>query len=70
MHTQNRPISKKFLLPLHLFEMGKESWGVFLQIFLKISFENKKSPPDSSNREERMVWNYQIVNFTVLTSQN
>ena len=34
--------------------MGKDSWGVFLQIFLKISFENKKSPPDSSNREERV----------------
>jgi len=34
--------------------MGKDSWGVFLQIFLKISFENKKSPPDSSNQEEKV----------------
>ena len=33
MHTQNRPISKKFLLPLHLFEMGKDSWGVVLKKF-------------------------------------
>ena len=29
MHTQNRPISKKFLLPLHLFEPGSEKMGVF-----------------------------------------
>lgn len=29
MHTQNRPISKKFLLPLHLFEPGSEKWGYF-----------------------------------------
>lgn len=40
--------------------------GCFEKNFLK----NKKSPLDLSNREERMVWNYQIVNFTVLTSQN
>lgn len=87
MHTQIRPISKKFfntlhlfepesekmgvflkrkLKSFHLFEMGNDSWGVFLKNFLK----NKKSPLDLSNREERMVWNYQIVNFTVLTSQN
>ena len=35
--------------------MGNDSWGVFLKIFLKISFENKKSPPDSSNREEKEI---------------
>lgn len=40
--------------------------GCFEKNFLK----NKKSPLDLSNRKERMVWNYQIVNFTVLTSQN
>ena len=34
--------------------MGKESWGVFFEKFLKISFENKKSPPDSLNREEKV----------------
>ena len=36
MHTQNRPISKKFLLPLHLFEPGNEKMGVFLKRKLKI----------------------------------
>jgi hypothetical protein len=36
MHTQNRPISKKFLLPLHLFEPGSEKMGVFLKRKLKI----------------------------------
>jgi len=35
MHTQNRPISKKFLISLHLFEMGNDSWGVFLKIFFE-----------------------------------
>ena len=39
--------------------MGNDSWGVFLQIFLKISFENKKSPPDSHNREE--IFYYVII---------
>ena len=43
----NSPDFEKIFNTLHLFEMGKDSWGVFLQIFLKISFENKKSPPDS-----------------------
>ena len=36
MHTQNRPISKKFLLPLHLFEPGSEKMGVFLKRKLKV----------------------------------
>ena len=97
MHTQNRPISKKFLLPLHLFEPGSEKMGVFLKRKLKVLslvwngkgflggvFENifekifsiffgsndsllqsnptgwkkvcktKKSPPDLSNREEKV----------------
>lgn len=36
MHTQNRPISNIFLLPLHLFEMGNDSWGV--KNFEKYSF--------------------------------
>ena len=35
MHTQNRPISKKFLLPLHLFEPESEKMGVFLKRKLK-----------------------------------
>lgn len=38
MHTQNRLISKKFLIPLHLFEMRSDSWGVFLKIFIKKYF--------------------------------
>ena len=29
MHTQNRPISKKFLISLHLFKPGSEKWGHF-----------------------------------------
>ena len=36
MHTQNRPISKKFLISLHLFEPGNEKMGVFLKRKLKI----------------------------------
>ena len=35
MHTQNRLISKKFLIPLHLFEMRSDSWGVFLKNFFE-----------------------------------
>ena len=35
MHTQNRPISKNFLIPPHLFEMGNDSWGVFLKSFFE-----------------------------------
>ena len=97
MHTQNRPISKIFLLPLHLFEPGSEKMGVFLKRKLKVLslvwngkgflggvfaniFEKifsiffgsndsllqsnptgwkkvcktKKSPPDLSNREEKV----------------
>lgn len=75
MHTQNRPISKKFLIPFTCLNREAKKWGyfekkfkspftclkwetilggVFLQIFLKISFENKKSPPDSLNREEKV----------------
>jgi len=48
-----------------LFETGNDSWGVFLKkifeyfffIFLK-EFLNEKSPPDSSNREEKVDGNY------------
>ena len=36
MHTQNRPISKKFLTPPHLFEPGSEKMGVFLKRKLKV----------------------------------
>lgn len=36
MHTQNRPISKKFLLPLHLFEPGSEKMGGVLKRKLKV----------------------------------
>ena len=35
MHTQNRPISKNFLLLLPLFEPGSEKMGVFLKRKLK-----------------------------------
>lgn len=35
MHTQICPISKKFLIPLHLFEMRSDSWGVFLKNFFE-----------------------------------
>ena len=51
MHTQNRPISKKFLIPPHLFEMGNDSWGGVFEKILK----KQKSPPDSSNREEKVI---------------
>jgi hypothetical protein len=29
MHTQNRPISKKFLIPPHLFDRKAKKWGYF-----------------------------------------
>ena len=35
MHTQNRPISKKFFNTLHLFEPESEKMGVFLKRKLK-----------------------------------
>ena len=76
MHTQNRPILKKFLLPFTCLNREMEKWGCFEKkikspftclkqemilggvffekIFIEI-FENKKSPPDSSNREENVV---------------
>ena len=36
MHTQICPISKKFLIPPHLFEPGSEKIGVFLKRKLKV----------------------------------
>lgn len=36
MHTQIRPISKKILISLHLFEPGSEKMGVFLIRKLKV----------------------------------
>ena len=78
MHTQNRPILKKFLLPFTCLNREMEKWGCFEKkfkspftclkwetilggffekIFIEI-FENKKSPPDSSNREEKVDGNY------------
>ena len=47
MHTQNRPISKKFLLPLHLFEPGSEKmWGIF---------EKKIKSPFTCLKQERIL---------------
>lgn len=54
MHTQNRPISKKFLIPLHLFEMGNDSWGGVFEKFLK-NIKKQKAPLNSSNREEKVI---------------
>lgn len=52
------PDFEKIFITLHLFETGNDSWGVFFEkIFIEI-FENKKSPPDSSNREEKVDGNY------------
>ena len=31
MHTQNRPISKKFLISLHLFKPGSEKMGGYFE---------------------------------------
>ena len=46
---------KRKLKVLSLVWNGEGFLGVFLQILLKISLENKKSPPDSLNREEKVV---------------
>ena len=38
MHTQKRPISKKFLTPPHLFEPGSEKMGGYFEKKIKSPF--------------------------------
>lgn len=49
---------KRKLKVLSLVWNGKGFLGVFLQIFLKISFENKKSPPDSWTERRKCLKKY------------